>query len=130
MILFTKRDYTVLLLIVLLCSNVFAASDSSDSFFTGILSGSPQSPYQLQVHKEVAVFASGISLILAAKAVKLNIKDYSETDLAEFSKHDVNSFDRIAIVVGAEGSMLMYRFQNNWFETNKLGMTYGISYEF
>lgn len=39
-------------------------------------------------------------------------------------------FDRIAIVVGAEGSMLMYRFQDSWFRTNKLGMTYGIAYEF
>ena len=39
-------------------------------------------------------------------------------------------FDRIAIVVGAEGSMLMYRFQQDWFQTSKLGMTYGIAYEF
>ncbi|MFA6233037.1 MAG: hypothetical protein WC824_02455 [Bacteroidota bacterium] len=39
-------------------------------------------------------------------------------------------FDRIAVVVGAEGSVLMYRFQNNWFSTNKVGMTYGVSYEF
>ncbi|MFZ1731832.1 MAG: hypothetical protein WBQ23_16445 [Bacteroidota bacterium] len=39
-------------------------------------------------------------------------------------------FDRIAVVVGAEGSVLMYRFQNNWFSTNKIGMTYGVSYEF
>jgi len=39
-------------------------------------------------------------------------------------------FDRIAIVVGAEGSMLMYRFQNNWFQTDKIGMTYGVAYEF
>jgi hypothetical protein len=39
-------------------------------------------------------------------------------------------FDRIAVIVGAEGSVLMYRFQNNWFNTNKLGMTYGVSYEF
>jgi hypothetical protein len=39
-------------------------------------------------------------------------------------------FDRIAIVVGAEGSMLMYRFQNNWFQTDKIGMTYGVAYDF
>lgn len=39
-------------------------------------------------------------------------------------------FDRIAVVVGAEGSILLYRFQNNWFSTNKLGLTYGVSYEF
>jgi len=39
-------------------------------------------------------------------------------------------FDRIAVVLGAEGSVLMYRFQNNWFNTNKLGLTYGVSYEF
>lgn len=38
--------------------------------------------------------------------------------------------ERIAIVVGIEGSMLMYRFQDNWFQTNKLGMTYGLAYEF
>ncbi|MCB2204734.1 hypothetical protein KQI65_08290 [bacterium] len=39
-------------------------------------------------------------------------------------------FDRIAFVVGAEGSVLMYKFQNNWFRTEKLGLTYGLSYEF
>jgi hypothetical protein len=39
-------------------------------------------------------------------------------------------FDRIAVVVGAEGNLLLYRFQNNWFSTNKVGMTYGFSYEF
>ena len=39
-------------------------------------------------------------------------------------------YDRIALMVGAEGSMLLYRFQRNWFTTNKLGMTYGVSYEF
>lgn len=39
-------------------------------------------------------------------------------------------FDRIAILVGAEGNLLLYRFQNTWFSSNKLGMTYGLSYEF
>lgn len=39
-------------------------------------------------------------------------------------------FDRIAVLVGAEGSLLLYRFQTNWFSSNKLGMTYGLSYEF
>ncbi len=39
-------------------------------------------------------------------------------------------FERIAIVIGAEGSLLMYRFQNNWFQTDKLGLTYGLAYEF
>jgi hypothetical protein len=39
-------------------------------------------------------------------------------------------FDGIAIMVGAEGSVLMYRFQNAWFRTDKLGMTYGVAYEF
>ncbi len=39
-------------------------------------------------------------------------------------------FNRIAVVAGMEGSVLMYRFQNNWFSTNKIGLTYGVSYEF
>lgn len=39
-------------------------------------------------------------------------------------------FERIAIVVGAEGSVLMYRFQDTWFQTDKLGLTYGLAYEF
>lgn len=39
-------------------------------------------------------------------------------------------FERIAIVAGLEGTMLLYRFQGSWFDTNKLGLTYGVSYEF
>lgn len=39
-------------------------------------------------------------------------------------------YDRIAVMVGAEGSVLLYRFQRNWFTTNKLGLTYGLTYEF
>lgn len=39
-------------------------------------------------------------------------------------------YDRIAVVVGAEGSMLLYRFQRNWFTTNKVGLTYGLTFEF
>lgn len=39
-------------------------------------------------------------------------------------------FDRIAVIAGAEGSLMVYRFQSNWFSTNKVGMTYGLSYEF
>jgi hypothetical protein len=39
-------------------------------------------------------------------------------------------FERIAIVMGAEGSMLLYRFQGSWFQTDKLGLTYGLAYEF
>jgi len=26
--------------------------------------------------------------------------------------------------------MLLYRFQRNWFTTNKLGLTYGLTFEF
>ncbi|MDT8322765.1 MAG: hypothetical protein RRA94_01535 [Bacteroidota bacterium] len=39
-------------------------------------------------------------------------------------------FERIAIVIGAEGSMLLYRFQDKLFQTDKLGLTYGLAYEF
>ena len=39
-------------------------------------------------------------------------------------------FDRIAVIAGAEGSLMVYRFQSNWFSTNKVGMTHGLSYEF
>ena len=39
-------------------------------------------------------------------------------------------FERIAIVAGLEGTMLLYRFQGSWFDTNKIGLTYGVSYEF
>jgi hypothetical protein len=39
-------------------------------------------------------------------------------------------FERIAIVMGAEGSMLLYRFQGSWFQTDKIGLTYGLAYEF
>lgn len=39
-------------------------------------------------------------------------------------------YDRIAVIVGAEGGMLLYRFQRNWFTTNKLGLTYGLTFEF
>lgn len=39
-------------------------------------------------------------------------------------------YDRLAVIVGIEGNMMMYRFQNNWFSTKKMGMTYGVSYEF
>ena len=39
-------------------------------------------------------------------------------------------FDRIAIVLGAEGSLLVYKFQDTWFQTDKLGLTYGLAYDF
>jgi len=39
-------------------------------------------------------------------------------------------FERIAVVAGVEGTMLLYRFQGSWFDTNKIGLTYGVSYEF
>jgi hypothetical protein len=30
-------------------------------------------------------------------------------------------YDRLAVIVGMEGNILMYRFQNNWFSTKKTG---------
>ncbi len=39
-------------------------------------------------------------------------------------------FERVSLVVGLEGSMLAYRFQGNWFDTKKLGATYGLEYAF
>ncbi len=42
----------------------------------------------------------------------------------------IRPFDRIAVLVGAEGSILAYKFQDRWFDTRKLGLTYGLRYEF
>ncbi len=39
-------------------------------------------------------------------------------------------FSQVSFLLGAEGTVLMYRFQNNWFNSRKLGITYGMSYEF
>ncbi len=42
----------------------------------------------------------------------------------------IRPFDRVSLLVGAEGSVLAYKFQDKWFDTKKLGLTYGLSYEF
>ena len=42
----------------------------------------------------------------------------------------IKPFDRIAVLVGAEGSILAYKFQDRWFDTRKAGLTYGLQYEF
>jgi hypothetical protein len=42
----------------------------------------------------------------------------------------VKPFEKISLLIGAEGSILAYKFQNKWFDTKKLGLTYGLSYEF
>ncbi|MBN1448818.1 MAG: hypothetical protein JXA28_12885 [Bacteroidetes bacterium] len=39
-------------------------------------------------------------------------------------------FERIAILAGLEGSMLLYRFQDTWFHTDKIGLTWGVAYAF
>lgn len=99
---FIRGNRDVPLLLFFLFAEVFAVSDSSDSFITGILSGSSKSPYRLHLQKEIAIFASGISLMLASNAVTSNIKNYSEADLARFSKENVNPFDRNAVGPSSE----------------------------
>ncbi|MCZ7557351.1 MAG: hypothetical protein M5R41_13200 [Bacteroidia bacterium] len=42
----------------------------------------------------------------------------------------VKPFEKISLLIGAEGSILAYKFQNKWFDTKKLGLTYGLRYEF
>jgi hypothetical protein len=42
----------------------------------------------------------------------------------------IKPFERISFLIGAEGSILAYKFQNKWFDTKKLGLTYGLRYAF
>jgi hypothetical protein len=42
----------------------------------------------------------------------------------------IKPIERISLLVGAEGSILGYKFQNTWFDTRKFGLTYGIRYDF
>jgi hypothetical protein len=42
----------------------------------------------------------------------------------------IQPFERISFLIGAEGSILAYKFQNKWFDTKKLGLTYGLRYAF
>jgi len=60
----------------------------------------------------------------AGSAFNLGVLGRSSLGLA------IKPFDGIAMFVGAEGSVLMYKFQDRWFDTKKLGLTYGLRYEF
>ena len=80
--------------------SVGTAGTAADATVFGthsILKGSPHSPYQLNLKKDVPVFIGGISLMLAAKTVKPNYRKYTPDDLAAVSRNDVNGFDRIAV---------------------------------
>lgn len=37
---------------------------------------------------------------------------------------------RVTLMIGADGSLLLYQFQNTWFTTKKVGVVYGITFSF
>lgn len=47
-----------------------------------------------------------------------------------YAGFEIRPVQNIAFLLGVEGSVLYYRFQNQWFNTQKLGLTYGLSYGF
>lgn len=115
--------YAGVLLIIISARVAFSASDSAAFSLMNILKGSPHSPYQLSCKKDVPVFIGSISLMLAAKAVKPNYRNYTAEDLGAFSGNDVNRFDRIAIGPSSE-KLSEWSYITNAFAVNALWLLF------
>lgn len=115
--------FVIVIMVIILGSIVYAASDSATFSIKNILKGSPHSPYQLSVKKDAGTFIGSISLMLVAKAVRPNYRNYTIDDLASVSRNDVNGFDRIAIGPTSE-KLSEWSYVTNGFAVNALWLLF------
>lgn len=84
--------------VFIICFNISAAdSTHTDSRFLNWLKGDPNSPYKLGWGLDLSMAATNLSLLLLSNAYKPHYTSYTADDLTQFSKNDINSFDRSAI---------------------------------
>lgn len=84
--------------VFIICVTVSAAdSTQTESRFLNWLKGNPKSPYRLSWPLDLSISATSVSLQLLSRAIDPNFIEYTAKDLTQFSKNDVNAFDRSAI---------------------------------
>ncbi len=82
----------------IICIQAYAEdSTKTDSKLLTWIKGTPDSPYKLGWGLDISMASTSLSLQLLSKAIKSNYVEYTPEELSQFSKYDVNAFDRSAI---------------------------------
>lgn len=92
----TAKKISIVVFFLCIISFGKDSTDTNNKFLTW-LKGDPDSPYKLDWGLDVSMASSSISLRLLSKTIKSNFVRYTPEDLKQFSKNDVNTFDRSAI---------------------------------